>query len=134
MKALSLWQPWASWIARGEKTIETRTWPARYRGPLLICAAKKRDPVLNPERFPVGVAVCVVRLVDCRPMTRGDEEKAMCGCDPGRWAWVLKSIRKIEPFPVRGQPGLFDVPDSALPPSVLCLLHDLRASVVKADA
>lgn len=27
MKALSLWQPWASLIAHGIKTIETRSWP-----------------------------------------------------------------------------------------------------------
>lgn len=40
VKALSLWEPWASLIAQGEKTIETRFWGTSYRGPLLICAAK----------------------------------------------------------------------------------------------
>ena len=40
MKALSLWQPWASLIATGAKTWETRSWPTAYRGPLLICASK----------------------------------------------------------------------------------------------
>src|SRR5688500_9634413 len=28
MKALTLWQPWASLVAVGVKTIETRSWPA----------------------------------------------------------------------------------------------------------
>jgi hypothetical protein len=41
VKALSLWQPWASLIAVGAKTIETRGWSTTYRGPLLIHAARK---------------------------------------------------------------------------------------------
>jgi len=41
MRAISLWQPWASAIAAGLKTIETRHWPTDYRGPLAIHAAKK---------------------------------------------------------------------------------------------
>ena len=40
MKALSLWQPWASLIALGVKTIETRSWSTTYRGPLLIHAGQ----------------------------------------------------------------------------------------------
>ncbi|HBA70804.1 MAG TPA: 2-oxoglutarate dehydrogenase E1 [Geobacter sp.] len=40
MKAISLWQPWASLIMTGAKKIETRGWPTKYRGPLVICAAK----------------------------------------------------------------------------------------------
>lgn len=40
MKALTLHQPWASLIATGAKTLETRSWPTRYRGPLAIHAAK----------------------------------------------------------------------------------------------
>lgn len=41
VKALSLWQPWASLIALGVKTIETRSWSTKYRGPLAIHAAKR---------------------------------------------------------------------------------------------
>lgn len=40
MKALSLWQPWATLMAIGAKKIETRSWNMRYRGPLAICATK----------------------------------------------------------------------------------------------
>src|SRR3989339_577320 len=40
MKAISLWQPWASLCAVGAKLYETRSWSTSYRGPLLICAAK----------------------------------------------------------------------------------------------
>jgi hypothetical protein len=41
MKAISLWQPWATLITIGAKRIETRSWATRYRGPLAIHAAKR---------------------------------------------------------------------------------------------
>ena len=45
MKALSLYEPWATLIALGEKRYETRSWTTTYRGPLLICASLKRPPL-----------------------------------------------------------------------------------------
>lgn len=47
MKAISLWQPWATLIAIGAKSIETRGWPTDYRGWLAIHAAKKWNKELN---------------------------------------------------------------------------------------
>lgn len=41
MKALSLRQPWASLVALGVKTVETRSWSTSYRGPLAIHAATR---------------------------------------------------------------------------------------------
>jgi len=40
MKALTIRQPWASLVATGVKTIETRSWSTKYRGPLAIHAGK----------------------------------------------------------------------------------------------
>ena len=40
MKAISLLQPWASLVVMGAKTIETRGWGTKYRGPILIHASK----------------------------------------------------------------------------------------------
>jgi hypothetical protein len=40
VKALTLTQPWATLVAIGAKTIETRSWPTAYRGSLAIHAAK----------------------------------------------------------------------------------------------
>jgi hypothetical protein len=40
LKAITLWQPWASLIVTGAKKIETRSWSTRYRGPLAIHAAQ----------------------------------------------------------------------------------------------
>lgn len=42
VKAITLWQPWASLVAVGAKKIETRSWATAYRGPLAIHAAKKK--------------------------------------------------------------------------------------------
>ena len=47
MKALTIWQPWASLIACGAKQYETRSWPTKYRGPIAIHAAIK-DPCKLP--------------------------------------------------------------------------------------
>lgn len=41
MKAVSLWQPWATAIALGSKRVETRDWSTSYRGLLAIHAAKR---------------------------------------------------------------------------------------------
>lgn len=45
MKAISVWEPWASLIRCKAKTIETRGWYTKYRGPLLICASKGGLPL-----------------------------------------------------------------------------------------
>jgi hypothetical protein len=39
VKALTLHQPWA-WLVFHGKSVENRTWPTHYRGPLAIHAAK----------------------------------------------------------------------------------------------
>ena len=103
MKALSVKQPWANMIATGEKTIETRTWPTDYRGLLLIVSSKE------PRIEPAGCAVAIVRLTECRSMTREDERAACCCKYENAFAWVFDEVRAIKPFSVRGQLGIFDV-------------------------
>lgn len=41
MKALTIWQPWASLLVSGKKRYETRSWATAYRGPIAIHAAKR---------------------------------------------------------------------------------------------
>lgn len=43
MKVVSLMQPWATLIALGEKSIETRSWATKYRGEIAIHASKTID-------------------------------------------------------------------------------------------
>lgn len=150
MKASTLHQPWASLVAVGLKPLETRTRRTGVRGDILITAAKRQD--LRTEQaildwlwdmrpddmedrglplqaldLPRGVALGVVRLVDCRPLTWGDMG-AFGGAllpDPddviifgdtipdlpcfgveGRHAWVMADPRPLdEPVPVRGMQG-----------------------------
>lgn len=44
MKAITLWQPWATLLACGSKIYETRSWATNYTGPIAIHAAAKRPP------------------------------------------------------------------------------------------
>jgi hypothetical protein len=116
--ALSVQQPWAGLIAAGRKTVEVRTWRTNHRGPLLICAA------VTPTKFrlashisldgidlSVGVAVAVIDVVDCRPARGSLDRLSSCLAVFPRntFAWVLANPRRIAPFSVRGQPGLFTV-------------------------
>lgn len=93
MRAISLWQPWASAIAVGAKRVETRHWSTPYRGPLAIHAAKRKNineliyhsatwgwcGALRPlgltmggneklwDLLPFGAIVATCELTDCRP-------------------------------------------------------------------
>lgn len=122
MKALSVKQPWAAAIATGLKTIETRTWKTKYRGPILIVAGRSCDKAMMGyvlsevydkakfyENLIYGYAIATANLVDVRPMKYEDEDAAMCCMYDSAFAWILEDIKPINPFPVRGQLGLFEV-------------------------
>lgn len=47
MRAITIWQPWATLLACGAKKYETRSWKTDYRGPIAIHSAKK-DPCKIP--------------------------------------------------------------------------------------
>ncbi len=70
MKAISLWEPWASLMRTTAKKIETRHWATVYRGPLLICAAKggvlKMEVISMLSRWPFqgGLAPLVGKPLD----------------------------------------------------------------------
>jgi hypothetical protein len=118
MKAISLYQPWASAIAVGAKEHETRCWGTKYRGPLAIQASKRRwkefrhtfedlleDPViyehfenhldLSYDHLPFGAVLCVCELVECVPVEQAkpkDHDRALGDYSPGRFAWRLKNV------------------------------------------
>lgn len=102
--ALSLKQPWASLVAQGSKTIETRVWGTRYRGPLAICSS------LQPrDQGPAGYALCVMMLKSCRTMTAADEAAARCQLYDRAVAWCFGRRWPLYQFRVRGERGLFTV-------------------------
>ncbi|HEY1074079.1 MAG TPA: ASCH domain-containing protein [Patescibacteria group bacterium] len=104
MKAISLKQPYANWIAEGKKTLETRTWATKHRGNLLIVSS--RLPALEPA----GYAVAVVEVIACRPMTEQDEQAACVSLYPKAWVWELAHIHRIKPIPLKGSLGIYSVP------------------------
>ena len=104
MRAISLWQPWASAIAVGAKRVETRHWSTPYRGPLAIHAAKRKvvdeliyyhsspnwQGALAPLGWvgmsdaklinagyglPFGAIVATCNLIDCRPSESFTQEE-----------------------------------------------------------
>jgi hypothetical protein len=46
LKALSIRQPYAEWIASKKKKFEVRSWRTHYRGQLVICSSQRPD---DPE-------------------------------------------------------------------------------------
>lgn len=125
MRAITLWQPWSTLIARGLKKYETRSWKTRYRGQLLIHAADRKvdrqglinflqdmgndsdliidlvDLFIDFMEFPRGCIVATANLVDCRRITtdwaaqQTKLELAVGGWEPGRYAWKLEKISKL---------------------------------------
>src|SRR5687767_12303739 len=93
MKALSWKEPYGSLMLPPVNKIETRIWPTKYRGLVLLCASKAEYPwnvvrdiagtnqfdrILDihkqhPAASVHGHAFAVGRLVDCRPMIKKDE-------------------------------------------------------------
>lgn len=80
MKAISLWQPWASLIAAGVKAYETRSWapPRELIGkPIAIHAAKRIDPgaaqfaeeLIYGQHQPGGYELAdkLATVIDCTP-------------------------------------------------------------------
>ena len=154
MKAISLWQPWASAIAGGSKRIETRSWWASYCGPIAIHAGKKGSHMLMGnwltdqrvnwpavlrgldwdaccykfacEVLPFGMIVATANLTgNCGTKFVRDDvldkdnggftERDLGDFTPGRFAWMLEDVRRLEtPVPCVGRQGLFNVDDSIL--------------------
>lgn len=125
MKALTICQPYAELIARGDKPIENRTWPTSYRGLLFIHAGKSRawmEPE-DDEQYPgmaFGALVATVRLVDCVRVERLPETLIDNPHANGPWCWILADANRIQPIPYRGAQGLWDV-DTAVALSALPL-------------
>jgi len=51
MKAITLWQPWAGFVAAGMKRMETRSWPTGHRGEVAIHASMREMTGAEWERY-----------------------------------------------------------------------------------
>lgn len=102
LKALSIRQPWAELILRGEKTVEYRSQPTKIRGRVYIYAALGRaesdDDGITDElqetlaALPRGKIVGTVEIADC------------VGSD-GEYEWMLVNPQRLdEPIAPNEQP------------------------------
>lgn len=148
MKALSLWQPYASLILAGVKGFETRGWATAIRGRVAIHAAKSNEGfrslspvaweltkyylgVSLPTELRRGVVLGSVDLTDCHAtdsaafMERIPPREAHLGdFSPGRFAFELSEPEPLaEPFAFRGGQRWFEVPLTP-PPSLQADLFD----------
>lgn len=80
VKALTLWQPWATLVAMESKRIETRCWKTDYRGLIAIHSAVKTPPKwlgasahTEPFRDELADLFCVRRDRDDRAGKRVDD-------------------------------------------------------------
>lgn len=131
MKVISMHQPWASWVALGWKTIETRThdrfknlvgqtigihaakhWDkewyekaSRYLN-LLSRIKTTNDLIINAPR---GFLIATVFVDGFRLLNGNDSGKAKCYCyDNNLYGLILSDIRRVQPIPMRGFQGIFN--------------------------
>ena len=101
MKALTIWEPYASAIAKGLKKFETRSWATKHRGALIIHSSIKpvRKECLDlAQKYNIDISnrgkiILVADLVDCIKMTaefinqQPEHELAFGNWQIGRYAW-----------------------------------------------
>ncbi len=133
MKAITLFQPWATLVAIREKRNETRSWPTKYRGRLAIHSSKKFPSYAktliysNPTfrrvlvhaglaglDFPLGCVLATCDLKDCLPTEEvfrqiSEQEKEFGDYRPGRFVFFLENIEALgKPIYARGAMGLWE--------------------------
>lgn len=126
MKALTIHQPYAELIARGDKLVENRTWQTRYRGSIAIHAGKSRDWLaLGPSGefddvhdihindMPMGEIVAVWSLIDCvhiADLPRQHPSLAGHAHAHGPYCWVFdyNTAPVRAAVPARGKQGLWN--------------------------
>jgi hypothetical protein len=143
MDAISLWQPWATLIAIGAKQYETRHWrpPPALIGKRIAIAATKTQPEgaaeiadddgpiaralaaagIDPHALPAAAVVATARLLDVYrtetvAFAMSGNERAFGNFAPGRFAWRLDELERIEPpIACRGAQGLWQWDPNAPP-------------------
>jgi hypothetical protein len=122
MKTISIRQPWAHGIIYLGKPIENRVWPTKYRGPILIHAAKgmtkdEYEDFCDFVKFDIGALeippfdalkrggiIGQADLVDC--VTKHSSPWFV-----GPYGFVLENPMPLPFTPLRGALGIFDVDD-----------------------
>lgn len=123
MKALSIRQPWAWLIVNGHKDIENRSWPTRFRGPVLIHAAKGMTGAEYNDAYHFALEVGI-KIPSFNDLERGGivGQATVIGCSDdslspwffGKFGFELAEA-KVLPFkPCKGRLGFFELSDREL--------------------
>jgi hypothetical protein len=74
--------------------------------------------VHGKHRFVFGAIIAYADLVDCHrveDIQDLDEKERLFGhWEAGRYAWEIAHVRRVKPFPYRGQLGLWNIPWDAV--------------------
>lgn len=146
VRAITLYQPYASLIVAGLKRFETRDWGTEWTGLLVIHAGKTLDVDTRNQRFmnhliasdlgdwnklPRGAALGVVEKGKCFKARSviphiDDRERAFGGFEgEKRVAWELSNpVPFAQPISISGKQGLWDWP-MPLPDDVLAMFQHI---------
>jgi hypothetical protein len=141
VKAISLWQPWASLWCSPRKIHETRHWGIQVPtdGFWLAVHATKRFEKDHPpalaeilrgqfgadwfDTLPTGAIIGRVLVVSCTKVRTTDfsdssQDDLACGdFSFGRFLWRRREFEVLtQPVPWRGAQGMFSVPDHLFQP------------------
>ena len=117
MKVLSLKQPFAELIVSGKKTIELRNWKTNFRGEFLIHASKKPDEISMKKfgfnELPLGAIIGKSKLVRVKHYENDkeharDKEKHLADSSWGKFGFLLKESKRIEPISAKGRLNFWD--------------------------
>jgi len=133
LPVISLWNPWAMWVALGWKKIETRThvrfqsltgrrigihasrrWDDHWReaASVYLDVEQIARTEANQTHWRGGIVVCtadVHAFSMLRPEHAGD---ALIECDTLRWGLYLSNVKetRFPQVPIKGGQGIFYVP------------------------
>lgn len=129
LPCLSILQPWAWLIVNGHKDIENRSWSTKFRGRILIHASKAYARKPHDQFAEDLLAEFDIKLPAYDELQRGGIVGSATITDCVRvhssrwkmddcWGFVLKD-QQVSPFvPLRGQLGIYRVPESAIAQSI----------------
>lgn len=118
MKALSIRQPWAWLIVNGHKDVENRSWPTKFRGPVLIHAGKG----MTQDEYAIAHVIAAEQGVSLPRFTElerggivGQAEIVDCVTSSespwffGDFGFVMANAKPLPFEPCRGSLGFFEV-------------------------
>jgi len=139
---ISMYQPWAQWVALGWKPIETRRHNklaclARRGRRIVIHAADKWDSewwiksrefitsdrrqitMAEKDRWPRGALICTVFPTELSRLSSVMSNLALCDCSGNDlYGLILKDAQRFDPIKWSGHQGIMKVPEEVIEKAV----------------